>query len=471
MPFPSDFVWGAATAAYQVEGAVTAGGRGPSIWDTFSHTPGATWHGDTGDVAIDHFHRYPEDLDLLADLGVRAYRFSVAWPRIQPTGRGRVEPRGLEHYRRMVGAMRDRGIAPIVTLYHWDLPQALQDDGGWAERETTERFAEYAGHVAEALGDQVALWITLNEPWVSCWLGHALGLHAPGLRDPAVALAAAHHQLLGHGLATSALRAALPAGAQVGVTLSLSPTRPLTDKPEDREAADRVDGNLNRLFLDPLLRGRLPADVVAAYRGVCDFAFVRDDDLETIAAPIDVLGVNFYFRTHVTSDLDAPAAMAGLRWPELGAAAVVPPGLPTTTTGWPVEPDALTELLLRLHHEYGAPPIMITEGGCAAEDYVDPDGRVEDHERVAYLRDHLAAALEAVEQGVDLRGYLVWSAFDNFEWAYGYAKRFGLVFVDLGTQRRIPKRSFDWMQRVIVEHGAPVERALEEARASLVAAD
>ena len=456
MSFPEGFLWGAATAAYQIEGAANEGGRGTSIWDTFSHTPGKVLHGDTGDVACDHYHRLEEDLDLMASLGLRAYRFSVAWPRIQPAGSGPANKVGLDFYRRLVDGLLERGITPALTLYHWDLPQALQDRGGWTSRETGERFAEYATIVYEELADVVPYWITLNEPWVSAWLGHGVGLHAPGKQDPNAALAATHHLLLGHGRALEAMRRA-GGDARIGITLNLSPVRPASAEPADAGAARRVDGNANRLYLDPLFRGAYPEDVLRHYRAVSDFSFVRDGDLEKISQPLDFLGVNFYMRHTVRDEARAGASRlrTAMRFADLGAETVLPEGIETTAMGWPVEPDGLTELLVRLDEEYTKLPIYITESGAAFHDYADPEGVVNDEERVAYLDAHFRAAREATERGVDLRGYFVWSLLDNFEWAEGYSKRFGLIHVDYPTQRRTPKASARWYREVIRRNGPP----------------
>ncbi len=455
--FPDGFLWGTATASYQVEGAVGEDGRGPSIWDTFSHTPGKVYRGDTGDIACDQYHRLEEDLDLMVDLGVRAYRFSVAWPRIQPEGSGPANQKGLDYYRRLVDGLRSRSIEPMLTLYHWDLPQALEDRGGWTSRETSGRFAEYAGMVYEALADSVRFWITLNEPWVSAWLGYGTGVHAPGVKDVSKALAATHHLLLGHGLALENLRSLGRENNQLGVTLNLSDVRPATEDAADVEAARRVDGNANRLYLDPLFRGSYPEDMLEHYRSESDFAFVREGDLEKISQPLDFLGVNYYFRNTVVDGRRESELATAMRFADLNAATVLPEGVETTAMGWPVEADGLTELLLRLHREYTRVPIYITENGRAVYDYVDPEGGVDDEERVAFLDAHFRAAHAAIEQGVDLRGYMVWSLLDNFEWAEGYSKRFGIVFVDYGTQRRIPKMSARWYTEVIGRNGLPEE--------------
>jgi beta-glucosidase len=457
MDFPENFMWGTATASYQVEGAVGEDGRGTSIWDTFSHTPGKVYRGDTGDIACDQYHRLEEDLDLMVDLGIKAYRFSVAWPRIQPEGSGPANQKGLDYYRRLVEGLRTRSIEPMLTLYHWDLPQALEDRGGWTSRETSGRFAEYAGLIYEALGDSVRFWITLNEPWVSAWLGYGTGVHAPGVKDVSKALAATHHLLLGHGLALENLRSLGRENNQLGVTLNLSDVRPATEDVADVEAARRVDGNANRLYLDPLFRGSYPEDMLEHYRSESDFAFVREGDLEKISQPLDFLGVNYYFRNTVVDGRRRSELATAMRFADLNAATVLPEGIETTAMGWPVEADGLTELLLRLHREYTRVPIYITENGRAVYDYVDPEGGVDDEERVAFLDAHFRAAHAAIEQGVDLRGYMVWSLLDNFEWAEGYSKRFGIVFVDYGTQRRIPKMSARWYTEVIGRNGLPEE--------------
>ncbi|HET7479395.1 MAG TPA: GH1 family beta-glucosidase [Rubrobacteraceae bacterium] len=454
MDFPEGFLWGTATAAYQVEGAVNEDGRGPSIWDTFSHTPGKVYRGDTGDIACDQYHRLEQDLDLMAELGINAYRFSVAWPRIQPEGGGAVNQKGLDYYRRLVDGLRQRGIQPMLTLYHWDLPQALEDRGGWTSRETSDRFAEYAGVVYEALGDTVPYWITLNEPWVAAWLGHGYGVHAPGHADTAMALAATHHLLLGHGLALQAMRsAAIPGDEnQFGITLVLQPARPSRDREADADAVRRVDGHANRLYLDPLFHGEYPDDLLSHYRerGV-ELPSVQDGDMDVISGDLDFLGVNYYFR-HAVRDApdEEPKAVP---FSELNARVVIPHDAEKTAMGWPVEPEGLTQVLVRIKEEYADLPIYITENGRAVHDYVDPEGGVDDEERISYLDAHFRAAHEAIGRGVDLKGYMVWSFLDNFEWAEGYSKRFGIVYVDYGTQRRVPKASARWYSDVIRRNG------------------
>ncbi|MGI8909921.1 MAG: GH1 family beta-glucosidase [Rubrobacteraceae bacterium] len=450
MQFPEDFLWGTATASYQVEGAVNEDGRGASIWDTFSHTPGKVYRGDTGDIACDQYHRLEEDLDLMADLGLKAYRFSVAWPRIQPEGSGPANQKGLDFYRRLVDGLRERSIEPMLTLYHWDLPQALEDRGGWTNRETSERYAEYAGILYEVLSDSVPYWITLNEPWVASWMGHAYGVHAPGHKDSGKALAAAHHLLLGHGLALKRLRSA-GGDNQLGVTLNLHPAHPARDREPDEEAARRVDGQANRLYLDPLFRGVYPEDIISYYRERGVEPPARDGDMEVISRPVDFLGVNYYFRHHVR---DAPdEVLSKTPFSDLAARPIIPHLAEKTAMGWPVEPDGLEEMLVRLKDEYTDVPIYVTENGRAVHDYVDPEGNVNDEERISYLDAHFRAAQAAMERGVDLRGYMVWSLLDNFEWAEGYSKRFGIVYVDHPTQRRIPKASARWYKEVIERNG------------------
>ncbi len=449
---PDGFVWGAATAAYQVEGAVSAGGRGPSIWDTFSRAGGTVRGGATGDVATDHYHRYPGDVALLAELGLSAYRFSVSWPRIQPTGRGPAEPRGLDFYRRLVDELLAAGIEPWLTLYHWDLPQGLEDAGGWPERDTAERFAEYAGLVHGALGDRVRTWTTVNEPWCSAFLGYASGEHAPGRREPAASLRAAHHLLLGHGLAAQAIRAG-DGDPAVAVSLNLYAVEPATRADADVDAARRVDGLQNRLFLDALLRGRYPADVLADVSALTDLGHVRSGDMDLIAQPVDALGVNYYSRLVARAGAGDPAGRPGpaggsrllpAPFPASEDVGFVRRGLDTTAMDWEIDAAGLTEVLRRVGTEYPAPPLYVTENGAAFLDTVGPDGRVHDPDRTAYLAAHVAACRDAVAAGVDLRGYFVWSFLDNFEWAWGYDMRFGIVHVDFATQRREPKDSARW---------------------------
>ncbi|MEV0429996.1 GH1 family beta-glucosidase [Micromonospora sp. NPDC050495] len=449
--FPENFVWGAATAAYQIEGAAGADGRAPSIWDTFSRTPGKVFAGHTGDVACDHYHRYAEDVALMAELGLRAYRFSVAWPRVRPAGTGPDNPPGLDFYDRLTDALLGRGIDPIVTLYHWDLPQALADRGGWTVRETAEHFAEYALAVHGRLGDRVRTWTTLNEPWCSAYLGYGNGVHAPGGQDAGAAFRAVHHLLLGHGLAARALRAA---GAQVvGITLNLADVHPADpDSPADATAVRLVDGLHNRIFLGPLTGAGYPEDVLAHLSRLVEPDFLRDGDEKLIAAPLDLLGLNYYSPTYVAGRAGGAGSSA---YP--GSAGIVeflPPVGPVTEMGWLIEPAGLTRLLERVAADHPGLPVMIMENGAAFPDErTDELGRVADDDRIRYLDGHLRAAHDALARGVDLRGYLVWSLLDNFEWAEGYRKRFGIVHVDYPTQRRTPKRSARWYQEVISRNG------------------
>jgi beta-glucosidase len=431
-PYPPGFLWGAATAAYQIEGAVAEDGRGPSIWDTFVRRPGAIIRGDTGDIACDHYHRWEADLDLLSELGVNSYRFSVAWPRVLPTGAGAVNEAGLDFYSRLVDGLLARGIAPMVTLYHWDLPQTLQDRGGWAARETADRFADYATIVHRRLGDRVPYWLTLNEPYCSAFVGHLEGRHAPGIRDEATAVTALHHLLLAHGKGVEALRADGATG-ELGITLNLTSVRPGSDSPDDVAAARRLDLYENRMFLDPVLRGAYPEDAVDYYAGVTDLGFVRDGDLATMSTPIDYLGINYYERHAVTADPADPVR----GWRRL------PPANPTVS-GISVEPLGLREVLERVSRDYTDVPLVVTETGQALFDYVTPERTIDDDERIAFFEGHIRAATEAMRDGVPLMGFFPWSFMDNFEWAWGYGHRFGMYYVDYATQERIPKSSARW---------------------------
>jgi beta-glucosidase len=435
-----DFVWGAATSAYQIEGAVAEDGRAPSIWDTYCRIPGAVDNGDTGDVACDHYHRWPQDIALMRRLGLDAYRFSIAWPRVLPGGDGPVNEAGLDFYDRLVDGLLEAGIRPFATLYHWDLPQALEDRGGWPARDTALHFAEFAAVVAARLGDRVADWFTVNEPLCSAWIGYLEGKMAPGHRDIRRAVPAAHHLLLGHGLAMAAVRAQAPGPARLGAVLNLSPCEPAGPGAADAAAALRADGHTNRWWLDPLHGRGYPADMVALY-GI--EPPVRDGDLAAIAAPMDHLGLNYYFRQIVADDPQGSVPYARM---------VGVPESRQTAMGWEVHPDGLEELLLRLTNEYAAPRIYVTENGSAWPDEVQPDGNIEDKDRMDYLEEHLAASLRATRGGAPLAGYFAWSLLDNFEWAYGYAKRFGLVHVDYRTQRRTIKASGHRYAEIIASH-------------------
>ncbi|MEV4764776.1 GH1 family beta-glucosidase [Micromonospora chokoriensis] len=434
--FPDDFGWGAATSAYQIEGAAKEDGRGESVWDTFSRVPGRTRNGDTGDVAIDHYHRYAEDLDLMRDLGLRSYRFSISWPRIQPDGTGTPNQRGLDFYRRLLDGLHERGITPMATLFHWDLPQALQDAGGWESRDTSQRFADYADLVFHALGDRVPAWLTVNEPKTVVQNGYLTGHHAPGRQDPDAAYLVAHHLQLAHGLAVAALRAS-GSDSRIGPAFNLHPCYPADDSPQAAAAAHLYDGYENRLYLDSLLKGSYPEDVLAdlgpqsrMVRGI------RDGDLAIISAPVDLLAVQYYTPIYVTADGGTEH-----RWA-------------TSEAAWQqIYPEGLYDLLTRITREYGPIPLTITENGLPTPDTLAADDTVQDTGRISFLRDHLAAAHRAIADGVPLESFHVWSLLDNFEWDAGYDQRWGLVYVDYATQRRVLKSSATWYRSVIADGG------------------
>ena len=435
--FPEGFLWGVATSAYQIEGSVDVDGRGPSIWDTYSHMPGKIDGGGTGDVACDHYRRWREDVDLIASLDVNAYRFSIAWPRIFPTGAGPVEQRGLDHYSRLIDALLERGVEPVVTLYHWDLPQALEDEGGWRNRDTVERFAEYAATCFETYGDRVQWWLTINEPWIVGLLGYLHGLHAPGYKDDVLGeVTVFHHLLLAHGRAVQELRK-LGGGGRIGLAPNLSPHYPASDDPEDIAVSHASDGYVNRWFLDPVFKGSYPDDMRARYEELLGpLDLIGDGDLATIAQPTDYLGVNYY------SSRVMQAVPGDRPWPWV---VIVPDdaettggftdGVARTEAGTPIVPSALTDLLVRIRDDYGPVPIMITENGAV---FPEP---LHDERRVRFLDDHVAALHDAIEQGVPVVGYCHWSLLDNFEWKLGYAQRFGLVHVDYDTLERTVKDS------------------------------
>ncbi len=427
-------MWGTATSSYQIEGAAEEDGRGPSIWDTFCATPGKVRNGDSGAVACDFYHRYPQDIELLRELGVDAFRFSIAWPRVVPSGRGAVNQAGLDFYERLVDALLAAGIRPFPTLYHWDLPQPLEDAGGWRARATAEAFAEYTQAVVSRLGDRVQDWTTHNEPFCTAWLGHVIGLHAPGLTDVGAGVAAAHHVLLSHGLAVEVVRRECP-GARVGIVFDVWPVHPASDDPRDADAAREHDGVHNRLFLDPVLRGAYPEDVLGALGAAPP---VEEGDLARMAVPLDFVGINNYSRTVARAGADGGPPVTD-----------VPDGVPVTATGWEIYPDALYEVLVRLHREYGVGSLYVTESGAAFDDRRGPDGRVDDPDRVSYLDGYVDAALRARAEGVPVDGYFVWSLLDNFEWSEGYSKRFGIVYVDFETLERVPKSSFFWYRNRI----------------------
>jgi beta-glucosidase len=439
--FMGDFVWGAATSAYQIEGATSADGRGESIWDRFSHVPGNILNSDTGDIACDHYHRWREDIGIMEELGVNGYRFSVAWPRILPTGTGTINQAGLDFYDRLVDALLEAGIQPFPTLYHWDLPQALENEDGWVARQTAYAFADYAAIVAERLHDRVDHWMTINEPWVIAHLGHVTGEHAPGRESREEGWAAAHHSLLAHGLATQALRATAP-NSEVGIVLNMRAKVPRSQHPADRRAAYTESGFDHRWYADPIFRGSYPEDALTAIHW--DQHPVFDGDLAIISTPTDFLGLNYYTRTLVEDegidDVERPAPLTEA-------------DLPRTTMGWEVYPEGLRDLLVWLQEAYDPPPIYVTENGAAYVDQVEAN-RVHDPERTSYLERHIAAVGEAIERGVDVRGYFAWSLLDNFEWALGYDQRFGLVHVDFETQARTIKNSGLWYRDAIAAYRA-----------------
>ncbi|HEY5661888.1 MAG TPA: GH1 family beta-glucosidase [Gaiellaceae bacterium] len=438
--FPSDFVWGAATASYQIEGAAHEDGRGESVWDRFCATPGKVRGGDTGDVACDFYHRYPEDVRLMKELGLDAFRFSIAWPRVVPDGRGPVNAAGLDFYDRLVDELLANEIEPFATLFHWDTPQALEDEGGWRERSTAEAFVEYTEAVVGRLGDRVRHWITHNEPWVYSWVANAWGVHAPGRTSEVDAVAVAHHLLLSHGWAVEAIRKLSP-DARVGITLNLAHIYPATDTPEDEAAAYRRDGEDNRWFLDPIFRGSYPADLLDRNELVAPH--VRDGDLEAISAPLDFLGINNYSRFIVAAGADGPRVVGN-------------PDAEHTDMGWEVYPDGLHDVLVRVARDYEPPAIYITENGAAFPDVRVHDGHVHDLERTAYLESYIAAVGRAIAADAPVKGYFVWSLLDNFEWAFGYSKRFGIVYIDFPTLERVPKDSFYWYRDLIASwRGAP----------------
>jgi beta-glucosidase len=446
--FPDGFKWGAATAAYQIEGAAGEDGRRPSIWDTFARTPGNVFRGHTGDVACDHYHRYRDDVGLMAKLGLGTYRFSVAWPRIKPDGTGPVNPRGLDFYDRLVDELLGAGIDPMVTLYHWDLPQALEDSGGWTHRDTAYAFADLAAVTFARLGDRVRSWTTLNEPWCAAFLGYASGEHAPGRREPRASFEAVHHLLLGHGLAAQALRSG--GATEVSVTLNPTQVRPADPAGQhDLAAAKLIDGLQNRLFLDPVLRGEYPPDMLPLFERFGAAAAIHDGDTAVMRQPIDFLGVNYYMPALVRAQVGTPSNPA---YPGSEGIEFTEQPVPVTAMGWPVDPTGLSDLLVRISADYPGVPMMITENGAAYVDVVDGD-RVADRDRIAYLDGHLRAVHTALAQGADLRGYLAWSLLDNYEWGHGYGQRFGLIHVDYDTQRRVLKDSAHWYAEVIRHNG------------------
>jgi len=440
--FPENFLWGAATAAYQIEGAYNEDGKGENIWDRFSHIPGNVWNNENGDVACDHYHRYEEDIKLLKELGVDTYRFSISWARIFPEGKGTPNQRGIGFYKRLCEKLLENGIMPAVTLYHWDLPQKLQDKGGWANRETVEHFEQYARYVFKELGDKVPVWITHNEPWVVSFTGHWEGRHAPGIRDFSTALQVSHHLLLSHGKAVKAYRE-MGFGGKIGITLNMNPVYAASYRLEDMEAAKRFNAFHNRWFADPIFKGEYPEELIKWYEGKVKIPDIMPDDLKTISQPIDFLGINNYFSSFIKYDAKS--------WPL--EALSVDTGKDKTEMGWEINPEGIYDLLMYLHKEYKGIKILITENGAAFNDIVNREGKVEDDNRLDYLYRHLKQVHRAISDGVNVEGYYVWSLMDNFEWARGYSKRFGLIYVDYKTQRRIFKKSALWYKDVIKNKG------------------
>ncbi|NYF98841.1 GH1 family beta-glucosidase [Janibacter cremeus] len=446
MSYPDGFLWGVSTAAYQIEGAVDEDGRGRSVWDTFCEQPGVIADGSSGAVACDHYHRYAEDVALMRELGVGGYRFSIAWPRVLPTGSGAVNAAGLDFYDRLVDELCAAGIAPVPTLFHWDTPQAVEDEGGWLARDTAHRFAEYAAVVADRLGDRVPHWITINEPREVTMLGYGLGVHAPGRTGLFEALPVAHHLLLGHGLAVQSLRAT---GARsIGVAASHNPTWSAGESTADREAAELFDHLNNWLFADALVRGDYG-------EGWNELLPVQDGDMSIISQPLDWYGVNYYNPTRVGAPGSGSSEVDGVSTPDGLPFSFTPiTDVPQTDFGWPVVPEGLTQILMTMRHRYGEamPPVMITENGCSYDDPIAADGRIADERRIDYLDSHLTALREAICQGVDVRGYFTWSLLDNFEWAEGFRQRFGLVHVDYDTLARTRRDSFHWFAEHIRAH-------------------
>ena len=441
LKIPERFTWGAITAAYQIEGAWNEDGKGPSIWDTFVHQPGRIERGETADVTVDHYHRYTEDLALMQELGLKAYCFSLSWPRIIPEGTGKVNPSGLDFYDRLVDGLLAKDILPYVMLYHWDLPQALQDKGGWGERFIVDTFSEYARIAAKRLGDRIPAWVTLNEPMVISLAGNFLGEHAPGNQDPSLALRVAHHLLVAHGQAVQVLRAELPESARIGIILNITPTYPASETDEDRQAARCYDGVANRLFLDPLFKGTYPADLRELFGPL--FPEIQPGDLQTIATPLDFIGLNYYMRAVMRHDPDTPILQAmQVYLPESEYSQM-----------WEIYPPGMYDMLTRIQADYHPKEVYITENGVCVPDGVDFDGRVRDERRIRYLRDHLGQVHRAIQAGVPLKGYFHWTLMDNFEWAFGYRMRFGFVYVDFNTQKRTVKDSGRWYAQVIHNNG------------------
>jgi beta-glucosidase len=443
--FPNNFLWGSATSSYQIEGAANEDGKGESIWDRFSNTPGKILNGDHGDVAINHYHRYEEDIRMMKELQLQSYRFSVSWPRIFPDGIGKPNIKGLDFYKRVIDSLHQNDIDPMLTLYHWDLPQALQDKGGWLNRDIVEYYVEYATYLFKELGDVVPSWITHNEPWVASFKGYADGEHAPGYTDIQSYIKASHHLNLSHGKVVDAFREQSITNGNIGITLNLTPGYPVGGLSEEQPAATIWDGFMNRWFLDPVLKGEYPQDIVDIYSKSFDLSFIEAGDLQRINRPIDFLGVNYYSVATIKAGNEGLFNFLGIEG--------INSGRPKTAMGWDIYPNGLKELLIRIKNDYGDIPLIITENGAAFEDKVEEDGSIIDEERIQYLREHLIACYEAIQYEVNLKGYYLWSMFDNFEWAFGYQRRFGMVYIDYATQKRTTKKSAHWYKEVIQNNG------------------
>lgn len=444
--FPKDFLWGAATASYQIEGGWKEAGKGESIWDRFSHIPGKISDGSNGDTACDHYHLYPEDIKLMKDLGIQTYRLSISWPRIFPEGKGSPNPKGIDFYKKLINLLVQNNIKPAVTLFHWDLPQKLQDIGGWANRDVASFFEKYARYVFQELGELVPIWITLNEPSVYSFTGHHEGIHAPGLTDFSTALQVTHNLLLGHGKAVKAYRE-MGLKGEIGLSFNMNPNYSASNQESDQTAALRYDGYWNRWFSEPIFKGEYPQDMVEWYSNKVVLPEITEKDLEVISTPVDFLGLNNYFGIEVKHD--------DTKWPLNLSESYIGPD--RTEMGWGINPDCFYDLLKRLGRDYPGIKIYITESGCAFNDLINRDGEVLDDNRVDYLFKHIHSVYRAIQDGVPIAGYYVWSLLDNFEWAEGYTKRFGLVYVDYPTQRRIIKKSGYWYRDVIRNHGFEVK--------------
>jgi beta-glucosidase len=443
--FPEKFLWGAATSSYQIEGAVKEDGRGESIWDRFSHTPGKILNGDTGDIACDHYHRFKEDIRIMKKLGLKSYRFSIAWPRIFPNGKGAINSKGVDFYKQLVEELLEKGIEPMVTLYHWDLPQVLQDKGGWYNRDTIGYFADYAFYMYRALGDRVKLWITHNEPLSSSYIGHATGEYAPGIADPAVSAQVSHHIMLSHAKAVQAFRQSDCRDGSIGIVLYFVDIHPASDKQEDREIAQMVDGVINRWFIDPVLKGSYPGETLDIFMKEFNAPVIKQEDMDFMKAnAVDFIGVNYYTRMVVRKS-KGPAF--------LGYETVIPEHANLTGIGWEIYPEGLYNILMKICRDYGNPLMYITENGAAFSDTQVKGNIVQDNDRIDYVKAHLIEVNRAIKDGANIGGYFLWSLMDNFEWSHGYSQRFGIIHVDFETLKRSWKKSAFWYRDVIGQNG------------------